>query len=110
MRKHHTSKRSKSPWGENRIGRYSIEEIALEFILWEDADSRDDATRRDFVRQALEQNFGEKDRAHALRRFCETYERLYEKIFHRRPDNRVMDATPHDVHKFADPTIKTEAA
>ena len=110
MRKHHMPKRSKSLWGDSRIGKYSIEEIALEFILWEDAASRDDATRRNFVQEALEQNFGGKDRAATLRRFGETYERLYEKIYHRKPDNRVTDATAGGVHTFADPPIKKKAA
>jgi hypothetical protein len=110
MRKHHTPKRSKSPWGENRIGKYSIEEIALEFILWEDAASRDDATKRRFVQHALDQNFDGKDAAQTLRLFGDTYERLYEKIFHRRPDNRVMDATSGNAYKFADPRIKKQAA
>jgi hypothetical protein len=108
MRKHHTPKRSKSPWGRNRIGKYSIEEIALEFILWEDAASRDEATRRQFVQHALDQNFGGEDGAQTLQLFSETYERLYEKIFHRRPDNRLVNATPVDAHN-ADP-IKKRAA
>ena len=100
MRKHHTPKRFKSLWGDNRIGKYSIEEIAREFILWEDAAGRDDATRRKFVQEALDQNFGEKDRADTLRRFGETYERLYEKIYHRKPDNSVTGGTARDVHTF----------
>ena len=100
MRKHHEPKRFKSLWGENRIGRYSIEEIALEFILWEDAASRDDATRRKFVHEALDQNFGENNRADTLRRFGETYERLYEKIYHRKPDNSVTDSMSGGVHTF----------
>lgn len=100
MRKHHTPKRVKSLWGDNRVGKYGIEEIALEFILWEDAASRDDATRRKFVQEALDQNFGEKDRADILRRFAETYERLYEKIYHRKPGNCVMDSTSGGVHTF----------
>ena len=100
MRKHHTPKRFKSLWGDNRIGKYSIEEIALEFILWEDAAGRDDATRRKFVQEALDQNFGEKDRADTFRRFGETYERLYEKIYHRKPDNSVTGGTARDVHTF----------
>ena len=110
MRKHDTQKRSKSPWAGNRIGKYSIEEIALEFILWEDEASRDDAPRRDFVQHALNQNFGGKDRAHVDRQFGETYERLYEKIYHRKPDKKLMDATCGDVHKFTDPMIKKQAA
>ena len=110
MRKHHTPRRSKSPWGGNRIGKYSMEEIALEFILWEDTDSRDDATRRDFVQQALDQNFDEKDRAHSLRRFGETYERLYEKIFQRKPDHGVTDAMHDVMRKIATPAIKNKAA
>ena len=100
MRKHHTPKRFKSLWGDNRIGKYSIEEIALEFILWEDAAGRDAATRRKFVQEALDQNFGEKDRADTLRRFGETYERLYEKIYHRKPDNSVTGGTARNVHTF----------
>jgi hypothetical protein len=109
MRKHHTPKKSRSPWGENRIGKYSIEEIALEFILWEDAGSRDEATRREFVQQALDQNFGGKDGAQTLRLFGETYKRLYEKIFQRSPNNSVMNATRADAHKYDD-QIKKKAA
>ena len=109
MKNHQLPKKFKPPWGENRIGKYSIEEIALEFILWEDAGPRDDATRRDFVQQALEQNFGAKDPVHALRRFGETYERLYEKIYHRKPDTNFMDPTP-EVQGFFDPRIKKKAA
>lgn len=100
MRKHHTPKRFKSLWGDNRIGTYSIEEIALECILWEDAASRDDAARRNFIHEALDQNFGGKHRADTLRRFGETYERLYEKIYHRKPDNSMMDSTSGGVHTF----------
>ena len=100
MRKHHTPKRLKSLWSDNRIGKYSFEEIALECLLWEDAASRDDATRRNFIQEALDQNFGGKDRAATLRRFGETYERLYEKIYHRKPDNSVTDATSRGVHTF----------
>ena len=100
MRKHHTPKRFKSLWGDNRIGTYSIEEIALECILWEDAASRDAAARRNFIQEALDQNFGGKDRADTLRRFGETYERLYEKIYHRKPDNGMTDSTSGGVHTF----------
>ena len=64
------------------------------------AAGRDDATRRKFVQEALDQNFGEKDRADTLRRFGETYERLYEKIYHRKPDNSVTGGTARDVHTF----------
>ena len=100
MRKHHTPKRFKSLWGLNRIGKYSIEEIALECILWEDAPSRDDAARRNFIQEALDQNFGGKDRADTLRRFAETYERLYEKIYQRKPDNSMTDSTSGGIHTF----------
>ena len=100
MRKHQTPKRFTSLWGDNRIGKYSIEEIALEFILWEDAAGRDDAARRNFVQDALDQNFGGKDRADTLRRFGETYERLYEKIYQRKPDNGVTDSRTSGVHTF----------
>jgi hypothetical protein len=100
MRKQHAPKRFKSLWGDDRIGKYSIEEIALECILWEDAARRDDADRRNFIQKALDQNFSGKHRADTLRRFCETYERLYEKIYHRTPDHSVTHSTSGGIHTF----------
>jgi hypothetical protein len=104
------------PWNDKHIGRYSLEEIALEFILWEDArtpaERRGDAMRRDFIHQALDQSFGEEDRAETLRQFFTTYERLYEKIYQPQHGDKVKQdrATPESMRQLLDCPVEKEAA
>ena len=101
-----------SPWGNTRLGRYSLEEIALEFILWEDTDKHTDAARRDFINQALDESFGQENRGQTLRQLFRTYERLYEKIYQRKLGNRVKEgrATPESVCRLFDSIIELKAA
>ncbi len=110
MRK--TKRSTNPPWGHRRIGKYSLEEIALEFIVWEDTDKRNDVVRKNFVHQALDQSFGQEDRGQMLREFVATYEKLYEKIYQRKLGNRVKDdrATPESVRRLLNPRIEKKAA
>jgi hypothetical protein len=94
------------PWNDNHIGRYSLEEIALEFILWEDAgthgETSSDAMRKDFIKQALDQSFARENRSETLHQFLKTYERLFEKIYQRQEGNHVKEniATPEHMRQL----------
>jgi hypothetical protein len=101
-----------SPWGNTRLGRYSLEEIALEFILWEDADKHTDAARKNFINQALDESFGEENRGQTLCLLFHTYERLYEKIYQCKLGNRVKEdrATPESIRQLFNPMNEKQAA
>jgi hypothetical protein len=99
-------------WSHNRIGKYSLEEIALEFILWEDEAAHTDTLRRNFIYEALEESVGDEDRDEMLARFFQAYERLYEKIYQRKRGNLVKEhrATPETVRQLLYPGSKRKAA
>lgn len=102
----------KPPWSYNRVGKYSLEEIALEFILWEDEDAHSDALRQEFVTEALEQSFGQENRDRMLSRFLDTYRRLYDKIYQRDQGNiRKEDrATPDTMRGIFERMMMKSAA
>ena len=102
----------RSPWGHKRVGRYSLEEIALEFILWEDEEGHSETVRKNFIVQALEQSFGNEDRHRMLSQFVDIYGRLYEKIYQRNQGNiRKPDrATPESMRRVLEPMMMKTAA
>jgi hypothetical protein len=94
--------REKSLWGQSRVGKYSLEEIALEFLLWEDDISHSDRLRRDFIYEALQHNFGHDITDETVNAFLHTYERLYKKIYQHTRGPKVTDnlATPERVRRL----------
>ena len=104
--------RMKPLWDHRHIGKYSLEEIALEFILWEDTDKHNDRLRQDFINQALNQSFGHRDRGKILRDFLETYEKLYEKIYQCKQGNMPKEnrATPESMRLLVDRKVDKKAA
>ena len=100
------------PWSHNRVGRYSLEEIALEFILWEDENGHSGALRKEFITQALEQSFGHENPDRVLSQFLDRYQRLYEKIYQRNQGNipREDRATPDSMRRLFEPMMMKSAA
>lgn len=107
-----TGSKLRPPWGHNRVGRYSLEEIALEFILWEDEEGHSDPLRKEFVTEALEQSFGEENRDRMLGRFLDTYRRLYDKIYQRNHGNMPKEdrATPDSMRRLFERMMMRSAA
>ena len=100
------------PWSQNRIGKFSLEEIALEFILWEDDAAHSDTLRRDFIHEALQKNVGDKQIHETVEHFLRAYERLYEKIYQRKQGNTVKPdrATPENVRQLLTSNVQRKAA
>lgn len=90
----------------------SVEEIALEFILWEDEVAHSERLRRDFIREALEKNLGNKPPAERIAKFLRAYEALYRKIYQHKQGNIVKEerATPESVRQLLNADVKRNAA
>jgi len=112
MRKSNHQKRASTRWDQNRIGKYSLEEIALEFIIWEEEAAHSDRSRRDFIHEALEQSLSDENSDQTLARFLHVYERLYEKIYQRKQGNLVKEdrASPRSVRQLLNPKLQRKAA
>ena len=112
MPKSNHRKGSSNPWNHNRVGQYSLVEIALQFILWEDEAAHSDTLRRNFLYEALEESIGDEDRDETLAQFLHAYERLYEKIYQRKQGNVVKKdrATPESVRHLLNPNVQRKAA
>ena len=112
MKKSNDQKRAskqKSPWNHSRVGKYSLEEVALEFILWEDEAAHSHTLKRHFIHEALEENFGHESVDETLARFVQVYERLYGKIYRHKLVEQDRE-TPDTIRQLLNLNIKRNAA